>query len=149
MTITGNRNIPRLVASGMALAFAVAACEAGPKSGRGFRLPDGDPLAGRVVFETKACASCHAIAGMDELRAGVEPEMTVVIGGMTTRIASYGELVTSVINPDHRIARIYRDETFTDDGESRMRNYNDVMTVSELIDLVAFLQAQYEEFPDY
>ena len=30
------------------------------------------------------------------------------------------------------------------DGVSRMRNYNDVMTVDELINLVAFLQAQYE-----
>ena len=29
-------------------------------------------------------------------------------------------------------------------GESRMPNYNDVMTVQELIDLVAYLQPQYE-----
>ena len=71
--------------------------------------------------------------------------MTIAIGGMRTRIATYGELVTSVINPSHRVARRYRDET----GDSPMRNYNEAMTVAELIDLVAFLQTQYTEFPDY
>ncbi len=30
-----------------------------------------------------------------------------------------------------------------------MRSYNDIMKVTEPIDLVAFLQAQYSEFPDY
>jgi hypothetical protein len=38
----------------------------------------------------------------------------------------------------------------TETGESTMRNYNDVMSVQELIDLVEFLQSKYEIWvPDY
>ena len=127
----------------------VAACDLSSDSSYGFRLPDGDPERGRQVFADMQCANCHAIDGLESLRDSIEPEMTVEIGGMSTRVDTYGELVTSVINPSHRIARQYRDEAFSKDGESRMRNYNDVMTVTELIDLVAFLQDQYSEFPDY
>ncbi len=131
------------------LIFALAGCDYSLKSSHGFRLPDGDPDKGREVFLDKHCGSCHAIAGQEALREGVEPEMTVMIGGMQTKVDTYGQLVTSVINPSHKIAGSYRSEEFVEDGVSKMRNYNDVMTVSELIDLVAFLQAQYSEFPDY
>ncbi|PQA87795.1 c-type cytochrome [Hyphococcus luteus] len=127
----------------------LAACDLSPESSHGFRLPDGDAQAGRQVYIDKQCASCHAIEGMEDLRDGVEPEMTVAIGGMTTRVDTYGQFVTSVINPSHKIAQGYRSEEFAEGGVSNMRNYNDVLTVSELIDLVAFLQDRYSEFPDY
>jgi hypothetical protein len=81
---------------------------------------------------------------MEGLRDGLTPEMSVELGGQTTRIATYGELVTSVINPSHRLAKGYPAEDISVDGKSRMRNYNDELSVSELIDLVAFLQEQYE-----
>ncbi|WP_375201240.1 c-type cytochrome [Hyphococcus sp.] len=133
----------------VSLAVALAGCDLRPTSSYGFRLPDGDAEKGKQVFAEKMCSSCHVIEGMEDLREGMDPEMTVTIGGMTTQIDTYGQLVTSVINPSHRIARGYRSEDYVDDGESKMRNYNDELTVSELIDLVAFLQAQYTEFPDY
>ena len=127
----------------------LAACDQGPKSGKGFRLPDGDPEKGRQVYIEKQCSSCHLIEGMEAMREGVDVELEVPIGGMKTKIDTYGQLVTSVINPSHRIARAYRSEEYSADGVSMMRNYNDELTVSELIDLVAFLQAQYSEFPTY
>ncbi|MEO1241035.1 MAG: c-type cytochrome [Pseudomonadota bacterium] len=127
----------------------VNACDLSPRSSYGFRLPDGDPEHGKQVFMEMQCASCHAVADDKSLREGVEPEMTVVIGGMATRVDTYGELVTSVINPSHRIARNYRSDEFSEDGDSKMRSYNDVLTVTEMIDLVAYLQGQYTEFPDY
>lgn len=129
--------------------LSVVACDYSPKSSQGFRLPDGDIEAGRAVYVKMQCASCHAIEGREVLREGIEPEMTVPLGGMTTMVDTYGQLVTSVINPSHKIARTYRKADVSDDGVSKMRNYNDVMTVTELIDLVAFVQDQYEEFPDY
>ncbi len=131
-------------------AFAIGACGQGPKGSHGFRLPDGDADAGREAFATYGCPSCHEIAGLEELREGIDPEMNIAIGGETTRIATYGELVTSVINPSHRIAKDYEAEDVAPGGVSKMRNYNDVLTVSELIDIVAFLQAQYDirPYPD-
>jgi hypothetical protein len=129
----------------MALMIAsLTACNYGPKSSRGFTLPDGDAAKGQVVFATMGCQSCHTVSDLPELRGNIEPEMTIVLGGKTSRIASYGELVTSVINPSHKLAKRYPVDQVSENGTSKMRNYNDVLTVSELIDLVAFLQAQYE-----
>ena len=125
----------------------VAGCDLRPESGHGFALPDGDAAVGEADFVRLRCNDCHAAHGRDELRQGVDPLMTVPLGGPTTRIKTYGELVTSVINPSHRISQRYLDEPVEVDGHSAMRNYNDVMTVSELIDVVAFLQTQYELQP--
>ena len=66
------------------------------------------------------------------------------LGGKVARIKTYGELVTSIINPSHRLAKAYPSDEIQIEGRSRMLNYNDAMTVSELIDLVAFLQPRYE-----
>ena len=46
-------------------------------------------------------------------------------------------------NPSHKIAPGYEPARVQIDGSSKMANYNDVMTVTELIDLVAFLQSKY------
>jgi mono/diheme cytochrome c family protein len=130
-----------------ALVFSIAllaGCDTGPKSSMGFTLPDGDEAAGQAVFVAMNCSSCHSISGMPELREGLEPEMSIALGGDTTRIKTYGELVTSIINPSHKLARSYPADMVSDDGVSKMRNYNDAMTVSELIDLVAFVQGQYD-----
>lgn len=126
------------------VSFALSGCDVGPKSARGFRLPDGDAARGEKLFSDMGCPACHDVAGRPGLREGVDAQMTVVIGGPTPRIRNYGELVTSVINPSHEIARGYERNTVSTDGESLMRNYNDVMTVSEMIDIVAFIQRQYQ-----
>jgi L-cysteine S-thiosulfotransferase len=53
-------------------------------------------------------------------------------------------LLTSVVNPSHRISRNLDQSQVRKNGESTMRNYNEVMTVSELIDVVTFLETKYE-----
>jgi hypothetical protein len=45
------------------------------------------------------------------------------------------------------LARDYPEEEVALDGRSRMTVYNDVMTVQQLIDLVAFLQSHYQVVP--
>ncbi|MEL7491469.1 MAG: c-type cytochrome [Pseudomonadota bacterium] len=131
----------------LATGVALAACDGGPKSGRGFTLPEGDIAAGEAAFVQFHCTDCHAVAGRDDLREGVDPVMTVTLGGRTTRIQTYGQLVTSVINPSHKISQKYIVEGVAVGDESVMRKYNDVMTVSEMTDIVAFLQEQYELEP--
>ena len=124
--------------------FALAACDRSPKSSKGFSLPDGDVKLGQLKFVELSCVDCHSIVGKDEMRQGVEPIMTVPIGGKTTRVVTYGQLVTSVINPSHKISQRHMMSLIQDEGVSKMRNYNSVMTVDDLINLVAFLQDQYE-----
>ncbi|MGI9284173.1 MAG: c-type cytochrome, partial [Pseudomonadales bacterium] len=105
---------------------------------------DGDVARGQQAFSKFKCNDCHSVAGLDELREGVEPVMTVPLGGETTRINTYGELVTSIINPSHKISKNHPSTQVEENGQSIMRNYNDVLTVTEMINLVAFLQAQYQ-----
>ncbi len=135
------KNAPVLIS--LVLICSLSAC-GGPKSSRGFSLPDGDVASGQQTFLKLRCNDCHSIAGLDELREGVEPVMTVPLGGETTHINTYGELVTSIINPSHRISRNHPSTSIEENGQSKMRNYNDTLTVTEMINLVAFLQAQYQ-----
>lgn len=68
----------------------------------------------------------------------------IALGGDTTYVRTYGDLVTSIINPSHRFAAGYSAAETRVDGSSKMRIYNDELTVTELADLVAFLQQHYK-----
>ncbi|MEX0288627.1 MAG: hypothetical protein AB3N14_05915 [Flavobacteriaceae bacterium] len=109
---------------------------------RGFALPAGDIEVGKATYERLACNECHSISGI--AWKGGSDSLKISLGGEVTIEKSYGELVTSVINPSHKIARRYRKVATTEEGLSKMKNYNEAMTVQELIDLVAFLQSEYE-----
>ncbi|NIL96419.1 MAG: c-type cytochrome [Planctomycetales bacterium] len=141
----------------MVLVLGLAAgCDTGPKSGRGFTLPEGDRQRGQEAFVALQCYACHDVAGVDLPERSEEPQRLVAIGGEVSRIQTYGQLVTSIINPSHKLARGYAEEEISQEGKSLMTNYNDVMTVAQLIDLVAFLQSRYKlrpydptEYPPY
>ena len=119
----------------------LAACS--PESPFGFRLPDGDPAAGRQAFVNLGCNACHEVAGVPI--EYVEGITRVQLGGKTTHVRTYGELVTSIINPSHKIAPQHRERGAVLEGESVMTYLylNQIMTVQELVDLVAFLQPTY------
>ena len=121
----------------------VTGCSHDPKSGAGFTLPDGDPERGQQTFVELQCNACHKVVGLELEPHEAEVDTTVALGGETTVVKTYGNLVTSIINPSHRFAVGYADDDIKQDGESRMRKYNDEMTVTQLTDLVAFLQAHY------
>ena len=129
------------------LFLIISGCGQDPASGRGFRLPDGDAEEGRQVFLYMQCNQCHTVAGMAlPAVAGADPPY-VELGGNITRVKNYGELVTSIINPSHKLANGYAKERVSENGESNMYVYNRHMTVQELIDLVAFLQSRYRIVP--
>ena len=128
-----------------ALSLILGACE--PEStmaARGFKLPDGDPVAGREAFLYMQCHQCHSLKG-EELP--VIPDQSppyVELGGAVTQVRTYGQLVTSIINPTHKLAIGYAKEVVTEDGMSKMYNYNQFMTVQELTDIVMYLQPYYK-----
>ncbi|MEM7281275.1 MAG: cytochrome C [Pseudomonadota bacterium] len=124
----------------------VSACDYGAKSSAGFRLPDGDPKVGEAVFARLECTNCHTVKD-SSFDKSPEGEINVQLGGRVHRVQTYGDLVTSIINPSHRLAQKYPKNAVSEDGESLMRNYNSVMTIQELVDLVAFLQGTYKVVP--
>ena len=125
--------------------IALAGCESGVNTGKGFSLPEGDASAGKVTFVDLACHTCHSIADIDQLQSDDVELPRVKLGGSVRSVKTYGELVTSIINPSHKILKRSNQGVITsEDGSSRMRIYNDVMTVTQLVDLVTFLEDNYE-----
>ncbi len=121
----------------------LSACEFGPNSPAGFALPRGDADAGQAAFVELRCHDCHSARDVPQR----DPEATDIhlpLGGTSTRVTTYASLLTSIINPSHRYSARLPRALAVEAGESRMPVYNELMTVQELIDLVAYLQPQYE-----
>lgn len=114
-------------------------CAPASKSSRGFRLPDGDVKRGEQAFRDLKCHRCHQVAGVET----PAPEgFHLTLGGETRRVKTYGELVTSIINPSHVMSPFYQKELAAA-KESPMPRFTREMSVEQMIDLVAFLQSHY------
>lgn len=110
---------------------------------KGFALPEGSAIKGKALFMDFYCNECHSIA--DIKWSGNTKKNHFKLGGKIRFQKSYGELVASVINPSHKIAQqYYGQSTANEKGVSKMKNYNELMTVQELVDIVTFLQSEYE-----
>ncbi len=125
----------------------LSACAPDPESSVGFTLPEGDVSRGKSAYVEFGCNACHSHPDVPQLEGAAQSGISVALGGESARVRTYGELVTSVINPSHRVARRGSPQVADETGESLMAAYNDVMTVTQLIDLVAFLQASYTLSP--
>ena len=134
----------------LAALTALTGCEADRMSEKGFSLPEGNALSGKEAFVYMHCHECHTIAGEELPTLAMADPPYVALGGKVTRVKTYGELVTAIINPSHKLAQGYAAELVTNDGESKMPMYNGYMTVQELIDIVAYLQPHYDVYvPQY
>ena len=131
------------VAAGVVLVLSLG-CEVGPDSGAGLRLPNGDVAAGEKAFRDLGCRECHSIAGGASPVTEPKGNVIVALGGLVPHIETHGELVTSIVNPSHGFPPRYERGDVTDEGESIMTNYNERMTVKQLIDLTEYLQSKYE-----
>ena len=126
-------------------ASLLASCNVGDEWQNEVHLPAGDAARGEELFASVGCVSCHAVgdAGFDD--SADMDGVRVRLGSQTGRRMSYGQLVTSVVNPSHRLAPQYFSENISRDGESLMANYNDALSVTQLTDIIAFLQMHYED----
>jgi hypothetical protein len=131
--------------------ICVSACDQEDRRQNAIYLPEGDAARGEAYFVSFGCVSCHSVFGAelpDPVEAG---PVRVRLGSRTSLKLSYGQLVTSIVNPSHRLSARYRKDEVSQQGESLMTSYNDVLTVTQLTDLVAFLQMHYvnAERPGY
>jgi len=133
--------------------LALSACNQDAKPVKGFVLPEGDVAQGQQVFVDFNCHTCHTIEGIEFPKTDFEPPFVLALGGEVYRVKNYGELLTAVVNPDHVISPQYKAMLAKAEREaviSPMPYYGEEMTVAELIDLVAFLHAQYTKLqPQY
>lgn len=125
-------------------ALFLVGCQRDKMSEVGFSLPVGDVREGRDAFLYLQCNQCHTIAGEDIPPVPHLDPPYVELGGPTSTVKTYGQLVTAIINPSHDLAKGYAKEVVSENGESKMYNYNRFMTVQQLTDIVRYLQPHYK-----
>lgn len=127
--------------------LTLTGCDNGVDSPRGFSLPKGDVVAGKTAFLKYQCLACHTLQGIEDPTVVKHPEISISLGGDKTTIVTYAELVTSIINPSHKFSSSNSLMTKDASGKSKMTVFNDKMTVTELTNLVTFLQPNYTLAP--
>jgi len=110
----------------------------GTPKGWKFTLPKGDPAKGREVFAKLECYACHEVKG-ERFPA---PTEQAKVGPELSQMAPLHEaeyFAEAVLNPSVVIdkGKGYQ----APDGSSKMPEFNDSLTVKELIDLVAYLRS--------
>ncbi len=104
-----------------------------------FTFPAGDAWAGEKVFVKMECFSCHKVAGRSFRRpdtGGVGPELSP---GHAKFPPEY--LAESILNRHKVIAG--NDDRYRgqDKRGSKMGDYSEIMTVRELLDVVAYVKS--------
>ncbi|MDY6983349.1 MAG: hypothetical protein SV422_09685 [Pseudomonadota bacterium] len=132
----------------------VGACRTYPDYTGDFRFPilRGDVMRGQQAFVQYSCHQCHTVDGITLPDMPQGRPVTVNLGGDLIFAKTYGDLVTSIINPDHVIA----DEWLAQlprptrrEVDSSPMYVDPDMKVTELIDIVAFLNSRYRLLPGY
>jgi len=132
----------------------LSGCRTYPDEIGSFRFPilDGDIQEGQDAFFRLECNQCHVVDGV-QLPAFSGPRpVTAELGCEMYFAKTYGDLVTSIINPDHVLSDEYLDQL---PSEVRRRTNSspmymkEDMLVTELIDIVAFLNSRYRLLPGY
>lgn len=133
------------------LVFPVFFVQAAEMPAEGFYIPEGSAAAGRQAFIDLQCVQCHRVAGDETLPPPVEPTTAPDFNYMQSRYST-GWLMTSIVTPSHTISAdryipvshqnrpgssIWVDQG----GDSPMREYAGIMTVRQLIDIVAYLKS--------
>lgn len=134
-----------LVAAALSV-VTLAACA--PNTALMVRFPLGNVQRGREAFIALECHACHRVQDV-QLTTEVAPaSFNVALGGHTKRIETYGDIITAIVNPSHRLARSYRTEVGRGEPSPMAARFlNDVMTTQQLVDIAAFLHTEYDYIP--
>ena len=102
-------------------------------------LPAGDSVRGREAFIALRCSACHRVQGATLPAPVASPPVPITLGAAPSSYTD-ARLVTAIIAPSHAIARPEHGESVATEGLSRMGDFTSVMTVRQLVDIVAFLR---------
>ena len=134
------------------LVMLLTGCERESQHVSGFVLPSGDSERGKATFIDLGCRQCHHVAGVALPDHAGPMRFEITLGGEVMKVRRYGDLLNSIIYPNHELAEQYR-ESLQDGGNaaiSPMPDFSNVMTVRQLIDVVEFLHGQYRlTLPEY
>jgi sulfur-oxidizing protein SoxX len=134
----------RIVVGMGVLLLLSGGCLPSAKSVKHFSLPEGDAVNGKVAFIQLKCQECHVVEGVKLPAVELRGRTFVHLGGERAQPKTYGDLLNDIVTPNHQLSAGYDKILVSQDGKTLMTNFNDTMTVSQLIDIVAFLQPKYK-----
>ena len=100
-------------------------------------LANGDPSAGRRAYLALKCNTCHTVAG--EAIGSGPPRLPGPQLGKSLALESPQEIADSIAAPGHRISQEVG--PWRRSAGSDMGDYTNIMTVRQLMDLVAYLRS--------
>lgn len=108
-------------------------------------LPPGKPERGLSLFVEKGCHQCHS-AGATKLPAvELAPRLVIELGGDLHAAWTRDDFARAIMNPQHLVSEDYRiammrlGDHFKAEN-SPMPEFSDLLRVSELVHLAAFLE---------
>jgi len=105
-------------------------------------LPAGDAIAGRQAFLDLKCTVCHAVPAETDFPSPFSASMGPALG---TRVASQGlsDLAAAIVTPSHALSESMNEDVRSELAGtlSPMGDFSQVMTVRQLVDLVAYLRS--------
>ena len=127
----------------LASLLGAVGCTDGRKSLRNFRLPEGDATRGQAAFVALQCHACHTVPGVTLPAPTADPANILALGGEVIQLRTYGDLLTAIVHPGYDLSDKLPLAERRRMRQSPMTPVNHVMTVAQLVDLVAFLQPRY------
>lgn len=131
----------------IALGLILAGCGQPLKSARSLQLPQGHAENGKAAFVDLKCVRCHTVVGVELPKPTEAADKVVALGGDVARLRTIGDLLTSIIHPSAVISEKMPRPGGKKVTESPMPVVNDDMTVTQMIDLVTFLQPRFTQIP--
>jgi hypothetical protein len=132
---------------GALILLALSGCATHPDYATQFRFPIewGNIAEGQRAFVDLECHQCHTVNGVDMMSYDGESPVTLELGGTIVYAKTYADLVTSIINPNHVVSDEYLNMLAPDARRetTTIMPFKDQMTVTQLIDLVMFLNSRY------
>lgn len=98
------------------------------------QLPKGDAKAGKAAFVELQCHTCHRVPERFEIKAPILEDRGPDLGKAQAKYTA-GHLATAILAPSHVVPA----EWSREQGKSSMPDYTRVLTVRELIDILAFI----------
>lgn len=132
---------------GSLILLSLTNCATNPDYATQFRFPIewGDIAEGQAAFVNLECNQCHTVSGVELAPYEGSSPVVLELGGTIVYAKTYADLVTSIINPDHVVSDEYLSTLPRDmrKGSTTIMPFKDQMTVTQLIDLVIFLNSRY------
>lgn len=119
--------------------------DAGMEPADGFFLPKGNPEAGEKAFADLKCNACHWVQNNTNFKPPVALRVGPTLGKKQADYAP-GWIANSIVSPSHTIA-VNSGGQAEGSELSEMGDFTETMSLRQLIDVVAYIEALGDKEP--